>query len=185
MFGVSPDGRLLVCGVVKRGSMDLDLMVLPLDAGGQLRPLIQTRFDENHARISPDGRWIAYDSNESGKNEIYVRPFPAVDSGRWPVSKGGGEWPVWSRDGHELFYAATLKPGKIMAVAVQLSASTFTYGKPQTLFDRVNSLDYIYDVSADGKKFLMIKNTPAATSTERPSLTIVTHWIDELKTRVK
>jgi Tol biopolymer transport system component len=74
-FGVSPDGRLLVYGKVNRGT-GLDLMVLPLDAGGQPRPLIQTKFNEYHAKISPDGRWIAYQSDKSGTNEIYVQPFP-------------------------------------------------------------------------------------------------------------
>ena len=107
------------------------------------------------------------------------------DTGRWQVSTAGGFNPVWSRDGHELFYGTyPMIHRPLVVVAVQTSSSSFAFGKPSSLFD-FSPYAFDYAVSADGKKFLMIKNTLAATSTERPSLTIVTHWFDELKTRVK
>ncbi len=185
--GISPDGKFLVYRALNKAA-SWDLMVLPLDGSSQPRPLIQTKFAEQDAVISADGRWIAYDSYESGSSGINVRPFPAVDSGRWLISNGG-EHSVWSHDGHELFYEASLNPWKIVALPVQLGGSSFVYGKPVPLFDQEPAYSggagRNWDVSADGKRFLMIKDPQAAGPTERPSLTIVTHWLDELRARVK
>jgi serine/threonine-protein kinase len=113
---VSPDGTKLVFREdrINGGS---DLMLLPLQGERRPQPLVQTPFMERNGDISPDGRWLAYESNESGQFEIYVRPFPNVNDGRWQVSTGGGTTPVWNRSGRELFY---LTPGgqALMAAAI-------------------------------------------------------------------
>jgi Tol biopolymer transport system component len=79
-----------------------DLLKVPLDGDHRVEPLLQTPFDEQEGTISPDGRWIAYQSDSAGRPEIYVHPFPAVASGQWQVSVAGGRLPLWSRDGREL-----------------------------------------------------------------------------------
>ena len=84
-------------------------------------PLVQTMFDDRNAELAPNGRWLAYESNESGRYEIYVRPFPNVNSGRWQVSTSGGRTPVWARSGDELFYVAA--DATIQGVRVEGSSS--------------------------------------------------------------
>jgi Tol biopolymer transport system component len=114
----SPDGRSVVMYVAS-SKTGQDLLVAPLDGTKTIRPLIQTSFNETAATLSPDGRWLAYQSNESGQNEVYVRPYPNVDPGRWQVSTEGGITPAWSRDGRELFYVAG--DARLMAVATTQS----------------------------------------------------------------
>ena len=120
---------------------------------------MQTTFNELNGEISPDGRWVAYQSNESGQDEIYVRPFPDADRGRWQMSTGGGTRPLWARSGKELFYLGP--SGAVMSVAVE-GGSTFRAGNPTRLFEgryfaaRICS-GRTYDVSPDGQRFLMIK----------------------------
>ena len=115
---------------------------------------------ETAGALSPDGRWLAYESDESGHTEIHVRPFPNVDGGHWQVSATGGLKPTWSPSGRELFYLAPTDA--MMAVAVQ-ATSTFAYGPPTKLFDAPYvraGTGRLYDVSPDGQKFLMIKQAP-------------------------
>jgi Tol biopolymer transport system component len=81
-----------------------DLVMVTLDQERRVQPLVQTRFAERNGEISPDGRWLAYDANDTGQFEIYVRPFPDVGRGHWQVSTGGGTRPLWSHSGQELFY---------------------------------------------------------------------------------
>ena len=97
----SPDGTVLV---FEDRSSGFDLGMLSLEGERASTPLLNTEFTERNASLSPDGLWIAYQSNESGQFEIYVRPFPDVDAGRWQVSSDGGWWPLWAPDGRELFY---------------------------------------------------------------------------------
>jgi Tol biopolymer transport system component len=181
--GLSPDGRLLV---YREGPPlgDHNLFLLALDKTSPPQPLFQTTFSEANAEISPDGRWIAYQSNESGKYEVYVRPFPAVDSGRWEVSTGGGTTPLWSRNGRELFYVSG---GKLVSVALPPApvGGTFSFGRPQPLFALTPyflTTGRTFDVSADGQRFLAIK-LPEATKSQ-DALVVVSHWFDELKARV-
>jgi len=103
-FSVSPDGTRIV---LRQGRPPYDLHQLLLGNPRRTTPLFQTPFSELNAEISPDGRWLAYQSNESGRDEIYVRPFPNASAGRWQVSSDGGSRPVWARNGQELFYLAT------------------------------------------------------------------------------
>ena len=167
-----------------------DLRLLALDGDGSSEPLLATAFDEVNAEISPDGLWLAYQSNASGQYEIYVRPFPNVDDGRWQISRGGGSQPLWSPDGRELFYLAS--PGQLMAVRVQTEPG-FAAGNSEMIFEghhyraaltrpsmSLGSLyGRTYDVSPDGERFLMIQDAAPATE-----FILVLNWFQELKRRV-
>jgi Tol biopolymer transport system component len=172
---VTPDGKLLVVsGVGSKTGNDLNLV--SMEGQHDLRPLLHSSFDESLAEISPDGRWIAYQSNESGPNEIYVRPFPEVDKGRWQVSNGGGFQPRWSRDGRELFFRQP--PDNVMAAAIRADGSSFVAAKPVALFSTMNY--GAYDVAPDGR-FLVIK---FGVSDQQQQVVVVQNWIEELKARV-
>lgn len=146
-------------------------------AGHVSHPL-NTEFQERNAEISPDGRYIAYESNESGEFEIYVRPFPDVNAGRWQVSSGGGRWPFWAPDGRELFYLS----GQTEIVAVATSTEpTFTLGRRETLFDMgpyagTANLSRRIDISPDGERFLLLK-----TAATQEDIVVVQNWFQELK----
>ncbi|MBI4476266.1 MAG: hypothetical protein HY654_03780, partial [Acidobacteria bacterium] len=126
--------------------------------------------------------WLAYESNESGQEEIYVRPFPNVADGRWQVSSGGGNVPLWARSGRELFYRDGTS---LMSVPVQ-TTPTFAAGTPRKLFEGyVSGLGRTYDVSRDGQRFLMIKDSTAADQTmTAPSMVVVLNWFEELKAKL-
>ncbi len=151
-------------------------------------PPAQTLFDGAWAEFSPDGRYLAYQSaeGEPGQSEIYVRPFPQVDSGRWQISTTGGTRPAWARSGRELFYLDA--SNTLTAVPVQTSGSTFSAGKPAKVFDAKYSTPFpprSYDVSADGQRFLMLKDSAAGDPNATPaSMVVVEHWFEELKQRV-
>jgi Tol biopolymer transport system component len=179
---ISPDGKQLVY----RDTTDKtgrDLFVLPLGPAGVAKPLIQTEFQEENAEISPDGRWIAYESNESGERNIFVRPFPAVDSGKSQVSSGGGWGPMWSRNSRELFYRSA-NEFLVADVAAGPVGAAFAFNKPRALFP----FGYLfagtrtYDISPDGRKFLMVK--PSVKQVAPTTITVVTNWFDEVRTRV-
>jgi serine/threonine-protein kinase len=184
---ISPDGtRLVVRESVP--TTGVDLRVLPLDPSTalgapprQTAALVQTTFTEGGGELSPDGHWLAYESNESGQNEIFVRPFPTVDAGRWPISTSGGSSPVWARRGTELFYLDGT--GALTRVPIQ-TAPTFSAGTPTRLFDTryyASEAGHPYDVSSDGQRFLMIK---AAGIDQSPSMVVVLNWLEELKAKL-
>jgi Tol biopolymer transport system component len=143
------------------------------------RPYLRTPFNETAPRLSPDGRYVAYQSDETGQNEVYVRPFPEGGTTS-PVSTEGGIEPVWAANGRQLFYR---KGGKVMMVDVQVG-STFTAGHPRVLFEEP---DYAfpffgtYDVSQDGR-FLFVE--PGARWEAAADLHLVLNWHEELKARV-
>jgi len=110
------------------------LWVLPLFGERKPFPFTHTPFTELFGEISPDGRWLAYHSTESGRSEVYVRPFPS-GSGKWPVSTDGGVYMRWRRDGKELFYVNNVSGSPLMAVPIQTDGSTFRAGIPRVLFD--------------------------------------------------
>jgi len=155
------------------------LWVLPLFGDRKPIPFHQTEFQELDGRFSPNGRWIAYDSNESGKREVYVQPFPA-SAGKWQISTNGGSDPIWRPDGKELFYLAT--DGKIMAELVKADA-TFEAGVPKALFQTM-FIGFVrggfehYRVTADGQRFLV--NMPSAGGTP-PPITVVLNWTAGLR----
>ena len=120
----SPDGTTLVFDDFRAAGGGFGLGVLTLEGDRIATLVIDGEFDERNAALSPDGRWLAYNSDESGQHQVYVRPFPDVDSGRWQVSTDGGEWPVWNPAGSELFYRG---PTGVMALAFE-TEPTFTPG---------------------------------------------------------
>ncbi|MBI4471972.1 MAG: PD40 domain-containing protein, partial [Acidobacteria bacterium] len=177
----SPDGKRLILAEIRTATGE-DIAALPLDGDRRAATLISTPFFERNPEISPDGRWMAYESNESGRPEIYVRPNPNIDSGRWQVSTQGGSRPAWARGGRELFYLAG--PGRLMAVPIQ-PGKTFEAGNPELLFELpfiAPSFSREYDVAPDGQRFVMIKQADATEQGPRgPDVTVVLNWFEELK----
>jgi serine/threonine-protein kinase len=163
-----------------------NLFLAGLSAKGKDSPVLNSPATERLPQISPDGRFIAFDSDETTRMEIYVRPFPDVNGGRWRVSTDGGSKPVWSPAGGELFYHAP--DDTLMAVPVQTSPS-FKVGTPTRLFaaSNVNSLQsgLFYDAARDGKRFVMIKELPqnlgAAMASQGPTFIVVVNWLESLK----
>lgn len=180
---VTADGTRIVFDETQAGRQR-NLRLLTLTPTPRVEPLLESRFDERGARLSPDGHWLAYQSNSSGRNEIYVRPFPNVGDGQWPVSNAGGGQLRWARSGRELFYRAP--DGAVMAVPVNPRGSTWSAGVPTKLFagryhpGEVTS----YDVSADGQRFLMLKEGGTADRPEVATIVVVLNWREELKRRV-
>ncbi len=147
-------------------------------------PLLATGFIEWNPDISPDGRYMAYQSNESGRDEIYVRPFPRVDDGRWQVSANGGVQPLWSPKGGELVYLDRSRA--MIAVPVDTTSATFAFGNPVKLFDAPTGDLYLgrdFDISRDGQRFLMIKEAAAQNMSAAP-MVLVVNWFEELKAKV-
>ena len=176
----SPDGKLLM-----GETLGYDLWFYPVE-GGELELFLKSEFQEGTAKFSPDGRWVAYHSNESGSSEIYVRPFPAA-GGKWQVSDEGGGFPTWSGDGESIFYRTD---EGIMTAAVQAEGGTFRVDKPKLLFDgsfRGGSqgmavLGYAfpdYDVSATTGDFVMF---PESEQEGRGAhVNLVVNWGEELR----
>jgi eukaryotic-like serine/threonine-protein kinase len=165
----SPDGRLLLYDDVDpKGSSDL--WVLPLFGDRKPYPFVRTKAPEGQARFSPDGRWVAYWSGESGVGEIYVLPFPGPGD-RWQVSTGGWD-PVWRRDGKELFY---LSGDGVVAVDVKMAGSTLETGPPRPLFrlPPQAEIETTYDVSPDGQRFLTIVSDKEA---RLVPITLMQNW---------
>jgi serine/threonine-protein kinase len=171
----SPDGRFLLVSGPDNANANGDMSLVSLEGKHELTPLLHSAFDENFGEISPDGKWIAYTSNESGAVDIYVRAFPEVDRGPWQISVGGGNQPRWSRDGRELFYRSS--GGVMMAAAVRTDGARFDPATPVTLSSRTDFVGF--DVAPDGR-FLIVKLNGMD---QRPQIVIVQHWIDELKAR--
>ncbi len=161
------------------------LMLLPLPPSGPARPLVQTKAQTLNAEISPDGRWIAYQANDSGRFEIYVRPYPATDTGFWKVSSAGGTCPLWSRNSDELFYLSG-PPSYLTAVKVMSGPGpAFAFGTSEPLFPATGYLSSVarnYDLSPDGSRFIMVKSV-IGTMSRRPSLVYVSHWADEISSK--
>ena len=176
-----PDGRLLVSVGVT--GQQRDIYLATVDGKRHIDPLIHSPANELWAEVSPDRRWISYDSDESGQFEVYVRPFPdAYGGGRWQISTGGGRQSLWSRNGRELFYRDF--SGALMSVPVK-PGSGFEPGRPVKILDGRNyggagsrGGGRTYDVTADGTRFLMVK--PRGLQ-ESPQLVVVLNWFEELK----
>jgi Tol biopolymer transport system component len=146
-----------------------DVYVLPMD-DRKPKPFLATPFVEAFPAFSPDGRWVAYQSNESGRFEVYVQPFPGP-GGKWQVSTVGGVRPRWSPKGRELFFRSG---GRMMAAPIE-PGLTFTSGTAQVLFE--GQFAPTYDVTADGR-FLMVRDEQQADLTQ---LRFVLNWFEELK----
>ena len=174
----SPDGRFLLFARFVAGPTEADLFVLPLETKVPV-PLLQTPFSEQAARMSPDGRSIAYLSNESGATEIYLRPFTVVDGkpglgGKWRVSTDGATSMNWRRDGRELVYRN--RAGALMAVdVVAKEGGVVETGNPRQLF-MPPDVAGTWDVTSDGQRFLL--NLPSGQTEQRPPdpMTVVLNW---------
>ena len=173
-YDFTPDGRFLLYSERDPKTLD-DVLVLPLAGERKPSPFVRTPFNEIQARLSPDGRWLAYASNESGRLEVYVQPFPAGGE-RVQVSNAGGTAPRWRRDGRELFYLAPRPVQAVVSVPVQAAHDRFEAGAPTPLF-KVELSGSDYDVTADGQRFLI--NTTAGVPPT--PLTVETGWAARLK----
>jgi serine/threonine-protein kinase len=158
--------------------------ILWVDTAGKVEPrtLLDAEASFSNAAVSPDGRWLAYESTELGDAEIFVRPFPALDSGYWQVSTGGGTRPLWSRDGRELFYldASDL----LTAVTVERREDALSIGRPEVVIGKAYANvknGRTYDVSPDGRRFLMIKEVTPEQDDAVGRIVLVQNWFDELR----
>jgi len=168
----SPDGKRLV--FIEPATTGLQ--VLSMEGERTSQPLLQSQISESKGMISPDGHWIAYESNESGRIEIYVRPFPNVEEGKWQISRDGGTSPVWAPQGLELFY----RNGQAMMVVGIKTEPTFTPGSPVVLFTGRYTMGggiINCDISPDGQRLLMIKEVEGSTG----RINVVLNWFEELK----
>jgi len=190
-WSFSPDGRRLAY-FENSPEHGFDLWTVPLDItdldhpkAGKPELFLSTPHDEMVPRFSPDGRWIAYRSNESGIDEVYVRPFPAVRGGKWQISSGGGLYGIWSNDGHELFYESP--DSRIMVVDYTVEGDTFVPGKRRVWSDK--PLFYPgnsnLDLAPDGKRFAVL-TTPEGLEEPHGSLhvTFLLNFFDELRRKL-
>ena len=181
----SRDGRFVAYSTLTRSAGE-DIWILPMDPNpkgardeGKPFAFLQTEFSESRAAFSPDGRWIAYQSNESGSFEVYIRPFPGP-GGKWQVSTNGGTRPRWRLDGKELFFLA-LSADKIMSAEIKLGATTVDVGSDRPLF-QMNPFGGggrdVYDVTGDGQRFLI---TTTGNVVGSKAVTLVVNWPWEIK----
>ena len=184
----SPDGEWLVFRTGASASQGLglrDIRAFRPGAGSAAAPLIATAaFAEFDPALSPDGRWLAYTSNQTGRNEVYVSPFPNVDSSKLSVSTNGGQSPLWAHSGSELFFVDA--DGRLVAAELETASGFRVLGR-ETLFD-LNS-EYVsqegthfYDIAPDDQRFLLGRLVPQ--DTRDPQWVLVQNWFTELRQRM-
>ena len=180
---VSHDGRFLLYYTANTEKTGSDLWALPLEGDHKPALLLGTSFNETDASFSPDGRWIAYRSNESGRGELYVRPFvasgPSLGEGKWQVSRDGaaGLIPVWRTDGKELVFMGP--NGSVMSVEVNGSGTAFQMETPTQLFAVLGYTGW--DATTDGKRFLMTVGPRQDQQNSQTPITVVLHWQADMK----
>jgi len=187
----TPDDRALVFSLAYPGT-GLDILTLTLDGEPEVTPVIQTSFQESNPKLSPDGRWLAYSSDASGQTELYVQRYPEGGR-RWQISADGGEAPLWSPDGRELYY---WKGGRMMAVLIDTDGGRFTPGKERQLPQPEFSALIDWDISPDGKRFVVVGRLATVVTADDPTVTnaspnrvaaqvpeirVVTGWFQELR----
>ncbi len=190
-FSFSPDGKRLAFDQTGNGGSS-DIFTAPVENDpapggsgvrlGKAELFLGTPFVEVFPAFSPDGRWLAYQSNESGTYEVYVRPFPGP-GGRWQISTGGGNFPLWSRDGRELLFETP--DYRVMAVSYTAKGDSFTAGKPRLWTEtRLRNIGFFsnYDLAPDGKRLAAMV---ADSNAEKPPthLTFLLNFFDELRRR--
>jgi serine/threonine-protein kinase len=157
-----------------------DIYALPLSGDRKPIPLLVTPFDERRPSVSPDGRWMVYQSNESGSFELFIRPFPNVQGGRWQLSAGGGSSPVWAPSGRQIFYRSGQT---IQRVDVQTSPS-ISVGKASKAFETTLSTDaagMTYTVTRDATQALVVRDAGGAGGPSE--YRVVFNWLEDLKAR--
>jgi serine/threonine protein kinase/Tol biopolymer transport system component len=175
-FSVSPNGKILLYGRRSPAGV-IGTYTLSLDGRGSVQPYLQATYRISEAEFSPDGRWVAYVSNESARDEVYVQPFPGP-GGKWMISVDGGSYPRWARNGREIFL---LNGAKMMSVAVD-TRPTFKAGTPRLLFENPSYVGFgNYDPAPDGQHFLMTMQEDAAATPNE--LNVILNWTEELKRR--
>ena len=182
-YSVTPDGKRLAWN--EQGSGGFDLWSMPLESdgaglrGGKPEVFLQTAFDERYPMFSPDGRWLAYTSNESGSYQLYVRAFPDK-GGKWQVSNGGGSFPVWSQNGRELFFRSG--DNRIMVTAYTAKGDSFRADQPKAWSEKQTAA---FDVAPDGKRIaaLMPVETPETQQTQSHVI-FLENFFDELRRKV-
>jgi serine/threonine-protein kinase len=183
---LSRDGQWLVYRPV-RADGNRDIFAVRLGRDTMPVPLLTGPFTEQGAELSPDGRWLAYTSDESGQEEIFVRPFPSTNTGRWQVSTRGGGAARWSHSGRELFFEGS--NGDFMVVPIT-PGTTFLPGEPRRLFSLTASffgsvvVPY-YDLTPDDKRFVMVRLSAVNTAPGAGQLVVVENWFDELKQKMR
>jgi hypothetical protein len=182
-FSFSPDGTRLAFAQTNAQTKG-DLWILPLEEAhsdhpksGQAAPFLQTPFNDHWPVVSPDGRWVAYLSDEAGRDDVYVQPFLTGGGGKWRISTDGGSSPVWSKTSNELFYRT--REG-MMVAGYAASDSAFVPGKPR-LWASKTDLSAWFDLSADGKRFVILENDPAGSRSTH--VTFLLNFFDELRRR--
>jgi Tol biopolymer transport system component len=184
--GWTPDGTALVV-TVQGPDGDADIGLVSFEAPGSWAPLIHSEADEYSASLSPDGGWIAYVSEDTGNEEVYVQRFPDL-GGRRLISIGGGYSPIWSWDGTALFYLRPLAngpPGTMMRVAIEREGTRLTVGRPEELFEwsfyNHTGAARLYDLGPDGRFFMIADEPQAGSAGSRYDLVVVQNWFEELK----
>jgi dipeptidyl aminopeptidase/acylaminoacyl peptidase len=175
-IGWSPDARQVAVAQNRRDSIGSDVLVVPLDSAGVAHPVAATPALEWGATFSPDGRWIAYSSSESGADEIYVQPYPP-NGQRWRISRSGGEEPLWTLGGKELVYRIGPEWWRVPIA----TAGRFTAGEPQLLVrgPYLNEGGVEYAISADGDRLFLL--APATGATTTTQLTVISNWFTMLR----
>jgi hypothetical protein len=185
----SPDGRWLLFrrGAVGPSAGGRDIFGIRIGVDSAPVPVVVTRYDEMAIHLSPDGHWLAYQSDETGRREVFVRPFPNTGDGKWQLSNGGGTAPLWARNGHELFY---LRGDSTMMAVTVTTSPTFAPGEsrvlfhlPETLFQLSTGWYTPWDVAADGR-FIMARMVGTPDRQASP-LIVVDNWLEEVKEKMK
>ncbi len=186
----SRDGSWLIIRTGGNGGQvgDRDVSAFRPGVDSAPRPLLANPgYDESAAALSPDGRWLAYASDETGRTEVYVRPFPNVDDGKWQISTSGGQAPLWAHSGRELFF---VDAGRNMMATPVIGGATFRAGAPSVLFRldagiflTANEFYTPFDISPDDKRFIMARQVQGA-QTEAARFILVENWFEELKAKV-
>lgn len=185
----SPDGRWLVIDAAappgsKAGG---DILAAHAEVDSASRRIVATGYDEGGSALSPDSRWLAYVSNEQGKDEVFVRPFPDVSGGRWQVSSGGGSAPIWAHNGRELFYAS----GKNMYVVELHPGPPFSAEPPRVLFaipERVRTGSLMrgtFAITPDDQRFLMVQDKSWEDMAGKPTMVVVENFFEEVRAKLK
>jgi Tol biopolymer transport system component len=185
----SPDGRWIMLGATRStgASAQADILAAHPGVDSLASRMVATGYDERGAALSPDSRWLAYVSNEQGENEVFVRPFPDVNAGKWQVSSGGGSAPLWAHSGRELFYVA----GRKMHGVWILPGPPFSADPPRVLFaipDGVRAGSLVrgtFAITPDDQRFLMVRDNSWADMAGTPTLVVVQSFFDELRAKLK